>query len=94
MKKTTALYHIIEFGKIEERKLRSEGKDHEAYQIEHAREVLHFALLKSIKRVRECLDLMTKYTIDKSGVWEYDGFHFVADEFTRELLNEFKKKFQ
>lgn len=94
MRKTTALTHILEFGKNEERKLREAGKSHEAYQIEHARDQLNFALLKSIKNVREMLDKMINYTIDGSGFWHYDALNFVQDEYTRSLLAELKKNFE
>lgn len=91
--KTTALYMILEFGRTQQHDLISEGKHHEAYQIEHARNQMLYALLDSIKSVREFLPKMTQYTYDEDGVRQYDASYFVFDEYTRNLVKEFAANF-
>ena len=93
MKKDTALFLILNFGRQEERSLLAEGKEHEAYQIEHARRTMHYALLESIKHLREVLKLMTEYTVDERGFWQYSPYFFVMDEYTRKLIVDFIIKF-
>lgn len=93
MTKTTALYKVLNFGRQKEHELIREGKSHEAYQIEHARNEMIFALSHSIKLLRIRLVLMTTYSIDKEGYWEYDPEYFVSDEFTRNLVEEFMGQF-
>ena len=92
MKKDTALHHILKFGRKEQIELIKAGHDSDAYQIEHARTILLYALNKSIKRVREVLVEMTSYTIDEKGIWHYE-MQFVADELTRNLLIQLSKEF-
>ena len=91
--KTTALYKILRFGRAQQHNLIAEGKHHEAYQIEHARNQMLYALMDSIKAVRELLPKMTEYTIDANGIWHYDAARFVSDESTRILINEFAAEF-
>lgn len=94
MTRFNAMYKILNFGRKEERKLLLEGKTHEAYQIEHARNTLIYFLNENpIKKMFGRIEAMTNYTIDNNGVWQYNPRHFVADEFTRNLLLELKKDF-
>ena len=93
MTRFEAMYEILHFGKEEEKKLLMEGKRHEAYQIEQARNTLMYFLNEnSIKRVYNKIKLMTEYFIDNNGFWHYEK-EFVTDEYTRNLLLELKKKF-
>lgn len=95
MEKTTAIYLINNFGINEEIKLIREGKNHEAFQIRHARQQLMYAyaMNTSVYDVKTTLNIMTEYTIDDDGYWNYNPIAFVHDEFTRNLLDEFKSKF-
>lgn len=92
MKKQTALYEILEFARSEERNLLLAGKKHEAYQIEHARRTMHYALLQSVKNFKSVLDKMTEYTVDEGGFKHYDPMFFVSDEYARNLVEDFKKR--
>lgn len=89
MTKSKALYKIICFGRKEEHKLIAEGKDHEAYQIEYARNVLLYALQDSVKAVRKSLIEMTT----SPDMPDYKVLAYVWDNFTRGLLEDFKNKF-
>lgn len=91
--KTTALHKILHFGRTQQHALIAEGKNHEAYQIEHARNQMLYALVDSIKAVRELMPKMTEYIIDANGFWQYDAAHFVSDESTRNLVREFAAEF-
>lgn len=93
MTRTEALSNILNFGRTEQHALIEEGKHHEAYQIEHARKQMLYALVKSIKAVRELLPQMTSYTIDEDGAWEYNPDTFVQDDFARALVEDFAAKF-
>ena len=87
MKKSTALYKILNFGRKEEHQLIAEGKIHEAYQIEAARRQLVYALLDTVKHARDLLNEMCK------PLNEAHPLAYVADELTRNLLIELKKNF-
>lgn len=94
MKRFTALYNILEFGKIEEHKLIMANKKADAYQIEHARkQLIYFFDKNPIKNLVRKIDSMITYTIDEQGVWHYDTMNFVNDELTRQLLSELRKVF-
>lgn len=94
MTRSSAMCKILNFGKQEERELLMNGKTSEAYQIEHARKSLIYCLNDStIKAVRERLERMTNYTVAANGVREYYAIAFVADDFTRDLLEKFKNNF-
>lgn len=93
MTKDNALHLILQFGRNEEHNLIAEGKKHEAYQIEHARNTLLYALNKSIKRVREVLEDMTNFAISEHGYRLYNPSFFVADDGVRDMVSEFKSKF-
>ena len=94
MTKQDAMYMILRFGRAKEYSLLAAGMRDEAHQIKHARDTLLYALLKSIKRVKEVLTEMTEYTIDEDGTWKYNALLFVHHEETRQMLIEFSKKFK
>jgi hypothetical protein len=84
--KTEALYKITQFGRKEEHDLLMEGKQHEAYQIEHARTQLLYALVQNgVAAVQELLYKMT--CIDT------DGMNYVMDNRARDLLAKFYNDF-
>lgn len=86
--KREALYKITQFGRCEERSLIEAHRHHEAYQIEHARNRMLYALVDDgIKGVRELLPLMT------GAAEERDPAAYVMDEQTRNLLAEFVQTF-
>ena len=92
MKRFDVLYSIVSFGRSEERRLIKEGKTHEAYQIEHARnELIYFFDGHTIKELLERIKEMVTYTIDKNGYWIYNAKCFVADEITRDLLKDLQR---
>lgn len=91
--KTTALYMILEFGRTQQHDLIAEGKRQEAFNIECARNRMLYALVDSIKAVRELLPKMTQYTYGEDGVRQYDAMDFVFDEYTRNLVKEFAESF-
>lgn len=95
MTRSSALNEILHFGRNEERDLLMQGKTHEAYQIECARKKLIYCLNSgTIKAVRELLERMTNFTRDESGVLQCEDVSvFVADDFARNLLVEFKNNF-
>lgn len=98
MKKVTtkndAVYHIMRFGRDEERNLIAEGKRSDAFQIEDARRTLVYCLANNpLKEIGVFIDRMTDHTIDENGRWHYDGM-FVADDLTRELLKDLRQKFK
>lgn len=96
MRKTRfkAMYAILNFGKQEEKALLMDGKSHEAYQIEYARDrLIYFLNENPVKNVLGKIEAMTDYYIDEKGYRHYDAVNFVADELTRSLLLELKKEF-
>lgn len=94
MKRFDAMYEILRFGNKEEKELLMNGKLDEAYQIEHARNMLIYFLNENpVKKIREEIELMTSYTVDEHGHWNY-SVGFVFDEFTRNLLLKLKEKFK
>lgn len=95
MTRNSALNKILNFGRDEERDLLVQGKTEEAYQIECARKKLIYCLNGgTIKAVRELLERMTNFTRDESGVLQCEDVSvFVADDFARNLLVEFKNNF-
>lgn len=93
MKRCDALYKILNFGRKEEKNFLKEGKTHEAYQIESARNQLIYSLaLGTIKDVVRLLEDMTEHFRDENNVlhcaWDY-----VSDNFTRRLVVDLKKEF-
>ncbi len=88
MTKNIALHKITQFGRSEQHALIEAGKHHEAYQIEHARNRLLYALVVSIKEVRRVLPLM----ID-GGETDEAVILRVADERTHDLLSAFAADF-
>lgn len=95
MTRSSALNEILHFGRDEERDLLMQGKTEEAYQIECARKKLIYCLNGgTIKAVRELLERMTNFTRDENGVLKCEDVSvFVADDFARNLLVEFKNNF-
>lgn len=91
MTKSILMHKILQFGRTEQQNLIKADKLHEAYQIEHARNTLLYALLKGIKEVKTVLNAQIEYTIDEKGYCHYAPLAFVSDEFTRNLLTEFRK---
>lgn len=93
MTRFDAMYKIVNFGKSEERRLLADGKTHEAYQIEHARNSLIYFLNENpIKKVIGRIEEMVTYTVDDKGIWHYSK-HFVFDDFTRMLLCKLRNSF-
>lgn len=90
--KSKALYLVLEFGREEEHKLIEIGCKHDAYQIEHARQTLLYALQDSVKEMLRVLDAQITFTVDDNEVWHYDPCYFVADGMTRHLLYAFRNK--
>lgn len=90
--KSKALYLVLEFGREEEHKLIEIGSKHDAYQIEHARRTLLYALQDSVKEMLRVLDAQITFTVDDNEVWHYDPCYFVADDMTRHLLYAFRKE--
>lgn len=79
-----------ENGRKEEQALLMEGKQHEAYQIEHARTQLLYALVQNgVAAVRELLQKMTY--IDADG--NYNTMSYVMDDRARDLLAKFYNDF-
>ena len=93
MTKKTALNKVLSFGREEEHRLIKENKDHEAYQIEYARNTMIYVLGKSIKALKELFVDMTNVIMDNDGMWNYNPDHFIHDEYTRSLVVEFMKEF-
>ena len=92
MKRFDVLYSIVNFGRNEERRLIKEGKTHEAYQIEHARnKLIYYFDGHTIKELLERIKEMVTFTIAKDGHWIYNVKCFVSDEFTRELLKDLQR---
>ena len=91
MTKDNALFAINNFGVQEEYQLVRAGRTHEAHQIRCARNDMLYALIESVKFFKKRLDDMIEYTVDESGDRHYNPFHFVADEYTRQLLIEFRE---
>ena len=88
MTKNAALHKILQFGRDEQTSLIEEGLHHEAYQIEHARNRLLYALIVSIKEVRRVLPLMLE-----GGETEEAILLYVHDERTRALIDRFSREF-
>ena len=93
MTKDKALHMILHFGREKEHMLIAKGETVAAYQIEHARITLHYALNHSIKTVRETLDKMIDMSIAEDGTWEYHPALFVHDEETRKMLSDLREQF-
>ena len=93
MTKVQAMHLVLGFGRDEEHALIAKGEHHQAYQIEHARQQMCYALLESIKNLRTRLDEMTRLEIGEDGVWQYNPYYFVSDGVTRDLVEKFKDKF-
>ncbi|MBQ9709498.1 MAG: hypothetical protein IJV67_02630 [Clostridia bacterium] len=94
-KRVDVLCKILDFGNKEQKELIALGKDHEAYQIEHARKVLILRFDSgTIAGLLTDIEKMTEYTIDTNGNWNYEPLAFVFDEFTRNLLVELKQELQ
>lgn len=93
MKKRDILFKVQRFGIKEEHELIRQGKAHEAYQIQYHREILErFVCFRSKKEFYKALEDMTTYTTDEKGFKHYEPLAFVMDEFTRNLLIDFKNK--
>ena len=89
MTRFNAMNKILNFGKQEEKQLLKQGKEHDAYQIEHTRNTLIYFLNQNpIKKVEKMIEKMISDEIDDSNFLCY-----VADELTRNLLVELKKEF-
>lgn len=93
MTKVYAMHLVLGFGRDEEHTLIAAGKHTEAYQIEHARQQMAYALLDSIKCLRTRLDEMTRLEIGEDEVWQYNPYYFVSDGYVRELVENFKANF-
>ena len=95
MKRFDAMWEILQFGKYQQRRLYMEGKKHEAFEIEFARDQLILFLNEhNVNEVAERIEKMTECTIDDKGFYKpYNPKLFVADERTRELLLELKQIF-
>lgn len=93
MKRYQMLFEILHFGKDREKELLENGKRHEAYQIESARDaIVSFFFDHTKKETIELLDKMTFYTILDNGYYKYDAFHWVADDETREMIIGLKRQ--
>ena len=95
MKRFDAMWVILQFGKYQQRRLYKEGKEHEAFEIEFAREQLILFLNEhGVNEVAERIEEMTGCAIDDKGFYKpYNPKLFVADGRTRELLLELKQIF-
>lgn len=85
MTKKDVLYEILKFGKDEQKTLTAQGKLCEAYQFEHARVTLLYALTETIKEVKERLYYMTNYHEERLLL-------YVNDDYVRLQLVELRKK--
>lgn len=84
MKKIQAYWKISEFGRLEERELLNKNKFHEAYQIQHVRDLLLATLTcDSIKEVKAAMVRMVTE----------GSLSYIRDVFARNLLIDFKAKF-
>lgn len=93
MTKRDILFKVQRFGIKEEHDLIRQGKTHEAYQIQYCREVLErFVCFRSKKEFYKALEDMTTCTTDEKGFRHCEPLAFVAHEFTRNLLIDFKNK--
>lgn len=93
MTKRDILFKVQRFGIKEEHELIRQGKTHEAYQLQCAREVLErFVCFRSKKEFYKALDDMTTHTTDEQGLRHYEPLAYVANELTRNLLIDFKNK--
>ena len=87
MTKAQALYKITQFGRTEQHTMIEAGNHHEAYQFEHARNQLLYALVNGgVNAVR--IKLMQMTTIVKDN-----PFPYVFHDGARALLIEFAKDF-
>ena len=91
MTKNAALYEILNFGRSEEHEFLKQGKTVEAYQIENARNRMHYALLTSIKALKFEFWCMT--TKPGAGASDENILHYVTDDFTRALVKQLAEKF-
>ncbi len=93
MTRFEAMNKILNFGRNDERRLVLDGRLHDAYQIECARNSLIYFLNENpVKKVRERIEEMVAYTVDGNGYWHYSN-RFVHDEFTRLLLCDLRDCF-
>lgn len=88
--KTEALHKITKFGRKEEHALLMEGKQHEAYQIEHARTQMLYALVQDgVAAIEDLLRRMTYIDADAN----YNPMNYVMDDRARDLLAKFYNDF-
>ncbi len=93
MKRNQMLFKILHFGKSKEKELLENGKRHEAYQIESARDaIVAYFFNHTKKETVELLEKMTFYTVSDNGFYDYDPSHFVADDETRAMVADLKRQ--
>ena len=97
MSKKDAMEYVQEFGMDEELECMSKGNKRKARMIRHARKDMAVALMQSIKKLIETMELMTEPIIIEDGKYKgcksTDLFHYVRDDEVREMVKQFRLKY-
>lgn len=89
-RRDSLLLQVMKFGTCQEKELLKNGKIHEAYQYQHAREKMICTLFNTtIADFFSTVEKMVHCETTSEGILKYDGLWFVSDKNTRDALEAF-----